>query len=220
MFKRNTVAATALSAFVFMTLCLLASAVTAQAQAEPQQGAINTSRSNIKNTSRTGVGRFDPLTLNLKKASGEKITSRTVADSDGDGTLADAEGAFNFGPLPEGQYVLTITVGGGTDGDASRVAPKQQTEAEAASAPSKITVTLDGAKGGSIKKDLALTPQSPGAATTQRTLDSKISSADTDLSGKKPAGVKYEDITFETDGKSEVKGAVHDIATSSIRNAR
>src|SRR5687767_7623408 len=93
-----------LIAHVFLCSAFVASVTTAQAQVTPQpeEGAINTSRSNIKNTSRAARGSFDPLVLDLyKKGSGQKIASHRLVDSDGDGTLSELEGAFAFRNLPE-----------------------------------------------------------------------------------------------------------------------
>ena len=64
MLKRISIRKVAFSAFVLTMIFLLASVATAQASGEPQQGAINTSRSNLKNTSRLD-GRIDTLKVEL-----------------------------------------------------------------------------------------------------------------------------------------------------------
>lgn len=102
----------------------------------------------------------------------------------------NAKGEFYFGAQPAGKYDLTVSpppdfadtqAGGGAD---------QRTNLNS-SKSNRLAITIDGVKGGPIKKDLDLKEKEPDA--TQRV--------------GKP---KYKDITLtiETDGKAEVKGTI------------
>lgn len=156
-------------------------------------GAINTSRSNLKNTSRaiqTG------LVIDLRKPSGEKVATRTVET----GSQSELEAKFDFGVVPAGQYVLTIA------------AANEGTTSDQPAAPSSIIVTIEGAKAGPITRDLILNPSglAVDTARTQRDLKSDIGLARL-----------YGHIECETDGKNQLQGAVrHDMAKASINNMR
>jgi hypothetical protein len=198
MFKRNTVTATVLSAFVFTTLCLLSSAITARAQVEPQQGAINTTRSNMKNTSKTERldGRIDTLKVELARYGGAQFGSSGAM-----GTFRSIKtnqtGEFELGVLPEGRYVLRFSVAADVDSDATdrkagAAAPEKLKEQMADL--NRLNVTLNGVVGGTLKQDLG---------TKVNSLDTKLDS-EVARAGKP----KYKDVTFKTDGKSDVKGKV------------
>jgi hypothetical protein len=208
--------------FLLASLILCAaSVITAQAQAAPQEGAINTSRSNIKNTSRTGLhGQLNGLRVEVARYGGAQFSAG--AQTQWKVYEINKTGDFNLGILPAGQYELRITRGTDADGDTPPDASRKQA-ADAATVPSNLTVTLDGVKGGSIKKDLAVTPSGASAEAARKTLDGKIDTEVADLSGKlsRPGRPVFGNIRFETDGKSETKGALrHDAAMPSIRNMR
>jgi hypothetical protein len=221
----NRLKASARFLITLLSLCtaFAASAVTALVQATPQEGAINTSRSNIKNTSREAGGRFDPLTLDLyDKASGRKVASQKLADADGDGRLSELEGAFGFRVLPEGEYVLIVTTGAGTNEGAKPSAGRGEPPAEA-NAPIKVALTLSGVKGGEAKKEVALTPIEAGAGAARTGLDGKLHTVVEGLSGKVfgPGQTHWGKVLFTADGKSKVKGSArHEVAKSSINNMR
>ncbi|HKO61402.1 MAG TPA: hypothetical protein VJV03_09600 [Pyrinomonadaceae bacterium] len=190
-----------------LILCT-ASVITVQGQVVPQEGAINTTRSNIKNTSRTGPqGQLNGLRVEVARYGGAQFAAGTRAGWKV--YEVNKMGDFNLGILAAGHYELRITRGADADGDTAPDASRKQT-ADGGTAPSNITVTLDGVKGGSIKKDLAVTPSDAGAETARTTLGSKIDTAEADLSGKLsgPGRPVFGNIRFETDGNSETKGAV------------
>lgn len=219
--KRPKAPARLLITLLFPCAAFVASAVTARAQVAPQEGAINTTRSNIKNTSREAGRRFDPLVLDLyDKASGEKIASRKLEDSDGDGRLSELEGAFGFRALPAGEYILIITTGAGEGANPGTPQGGRQAEAKA---PINITLALDGVKGGATKKGLALTPIDDGADAARKALDQKIDTAEGNLSGKVfgPGQTHWGKVLFTADGRSEVKGSArHDASMPGIGNTR
>lgn len=204
MFKLRTVSATALSALAFTTVCLLSSAITAQAQVEPQQGAINTSRSNIKNTSRTGdlQGQISGLGVDLLRYGGLQFGANGMTPFKS--YKVDKGGNFDLGILPTGKYELRITQAA----DADDLPDRSKKQLADAVPPPDITVTLDGATGGPIKRDMTVSAAGPGATTARTTLDTKISTAEADLSRKRPGAVHWGNISFETDGKHEVKGGI------------
>jgi len=211
-----------LIAHVFLCSAFVASVTTAQAQVTPQpeEGAINTSRSNIKNTSRAARGSFDPLVLDLyKKGSGQKIASHKLVDSDGDGTLSELEGAFAFRNLPEGEYVLLITSQLGAAETANRVASQNKRQVKA-NEPIKIALTLDGIKGGSTKTDLELIPTgSSGDTARTKRVAAEVGNLSGTLFG--PGQTHWGNAMFTTDGTTEVKGRVrHDLVKSTIQNMR
>lgn len=215
MFKRNSSTATALSAFAFTTLCLLCSAPTATAQVVPQEGAINTSRSNLKSARNDLRGQIN-IRVEVARYGGAQLGSGV--QTQWKAYEIDKAGNFNLGVLPVGQYELRIT----RSADADKAAPPDKSTKKApeeARAPSSIAITLDGVKGGSVKRDLALT--SKIGTETARTLGGRIDTIESDLSGRLvgPESPKNEHILFEADGTSEVKGtARHTAAMNSIRN--
>jgi hypothetical protein len=189
MLKRNTVFAAALSAFVFTTLCLLASAVTAQAQVETQEGAINTSRSNIKNTSKTERldQRIDSVEVELAARSSGAEAARAPGPVR---KIRTKNGEFRLGVLPEGEYELRFSVVAEVDSDVTdrkAVAEQSQNLPQQIADLNRLSVTLNGVVGGTLKQDLG----------TQ--MGSEVARAG------KP---KFKNVTFKTDGKSDVKGNV------------
>lgn len=107
--------------------------------------------------------------------------------------VTNAKGEFNFGVVPAGKYDLIVSpppdsadtqAGGGAGQRTSNLNLSK-------SNINRLAITIDGVKGGPIKKNLDFKPKEPDA--TQR--------------AGKP---KYEDITvtIDTDGKSEVKGTI------------
>ncbi|HKO34868.1 MAG TPA: hypothetical protein VJV21_00205 [Pyrinomonadaceae bacterium] len=218
MFKQISVTRVALSAFIFTMFCL-PSVATAQTPGEPQQG-INTTRSNIKNTSRTAGTRFDPLVLNLKKASGESVLTSQIADLNKDGKLSEAESAFDLGMLTAGEYELSFS---DADGQSSATAIRgitintthveysdAKTKAAGNADPNKnsdvgrVTVTLTGVVGGTLKQEL----------------QAQITTSAGELS--RPGKTKFKNIVlFKADGRSQVKGTLkHDASMPAIKNTR
>lgn len=103
----------------------------------------------------------------------------------------NAKGEFNFGIQPAGKYdvivspppdLTDISAGGATDRSINLNSSKSN----------KVAITIEGAKGGPIKKDLEFKPKESDA---------------TARAGKP----KFQDIsvTIETDGKTEVKGTIN-----------
>jgi hypothetical protein len=208
--------------FVSLILCvaLAASAVAAQAQ-EPQQGAKHTSRSNIKNTSRTDLqSQLHTLRVEVARHGGAQISG---AQTRWKAYKIDKAGDFNFGFLPSGKYELRVT-SVDADGDTPSNTSSKKVPEEArppSSFAAGITITLDGVKGGPIKKELALITSSTRTDTPRTGLDDRISTMDEKQNGKTfgPGRPVFGNITVETDGKSEVRGAVrHLAAMNSIRN--
>ena len=200
-------------AALILSAALAASAISAQAQVVPQEGAINTSRSNLKNTFRTGA--FDALVIDLSKASGEKVASRRLADVNNDGKLSDAECAFDFGVLPGGDYVLTVSLQG-----------------QIASLDSNLKVawiSIAGAVGGKVEKDWDLETGKvadvrsaenqrnnlgglssqigalDGKAASINKLGTKIDSAVSELNERANAN-SQSGVAFKADGKTSIAG--------------
>lgn len=87
-----------LSASVMFVVLAIATSVAAQV--EPQQGAINTSRSNLKNTSREGQTgpAIKGVWVKLSPSSGNARITTT-----------DDQGNFSFAEVAPGEYVLTFS---------------------------------------------------------------------------------------------------------------
>jgi len=165
MFKHNTSNRRAQSAWIFTMIAMICAAAPAQ-----------------KSPSVTGAP-LKGVDVKLGKNPGGQPAARATTN---------ANGEFTFGVVPEGKYDLTVSP------------PPDMAETQAGGAGQKtsnlnlsksninrIAITIDGAKGGPIKKDLEFKPAEINA--TQR--------------AGKP---KYKDITLtvETDGKAEVKGTI------------
>jgi hypothetical protein len=93
-----------LSASVAFVVLATATAVTAQV--EPQQGAINTSRSNLKNTNREAQAGPAIKGVWVRLAKSHELTH--VAQSSRVTTTDDA-GNFTFADVAPGEYVLTFS---------------------------------------------------------------------------------------------------------------
>lgn len=222
MFKRNLISAT-FSAIVFTMLCLFPSVAPAQAPGELQQQKDPPPPKKSKPSThynRTGVGRFDPIMIHLGKASGDKVASRKIADADSDGKISEAEGTFDFGVLPAGEYELRFSdADGHSDATANRGITINTTHVEYSNAGriaagnddpkhksdvGRLTVTLRGVIGGTLKQEL------------KAELGSQIGS-EVARAGK----LKFKNILLKADGRSAVKGTLrHDPAMNSIQNMK
>jgi hypothetical protein len=192
-----------------------ASVISAKAQVERAPGPINKSRP-LQSTSRT-AGHIDTLNLLIRRESGERIASRTIEDSDSDGTLSDIEGAFDFGTLPAGAYVLTLSL--------QEQVPSTDSKLEIA------RVNITGAAGGDVDKEWdfkngkasdvgtaqkqtsklgtltgEITGLSDKAASTNK-LDERIDKAASQLNGRTDAG-NQTGIAFKANGTTKIGGKI------------
>jgi hypothetical protein len=103
MFKRIS-SSVAFSAFIFAMIGLFPVIAPAQAPDEPQQGAINTSRSNIKNTNRT----TGEVMVVLNEVSGKNVASCRLTNTNNDRKLSGGDSVFDCGVPAEGDYVLIL----------------------------------------------------------------------------------------------------------------
>jgi hypothetical protein len=168
MFKHNRSNAWVQSALVFTMAAMICAAAPAQ-----------------KTPSSTTGAPLKGVDVKLGKNPGGSPAGRVATN---------ANGEFNFGVVPLGKYDLVVS----PPPDPANTQPGKGPDTMAAnlnlskSNVSRIAITIDGVKGGPIKKDLDFKEkESPSA--TQRV--------------GKP---KYEDITvtIETDGKADVKGTI------------
>ena len=208
MFKANEIVRTTLSVFVLSALCVLCPSVSAQAPGEPQ---LNTTRSNIKNTSRPGQ-RIDTFEVELARRTGAGREGQWVSTK-----VAVKNGEFDLAVLPAGEYELRFsdTESGATNrGITINTTHVEYPDADKKAAGSadpkhnsdvgRLTVTLTGVIGGTLKQEL------------KTDLGSQIG-AEVARAGKP----KFENILFKADGRSAVKGTLrHDMVKSSIRNLK
>jgi hypothetical protein len=220
MSKRSFLSA-AFSVIIITMLCLFPSVVGAQTTQEQQQKdppPPKKSRSNINNN-RTGVGRFDPIMIHLGKASGASVATRKIVDADSDGKISEAEGIFDFGVLPAGDYELRFSdADGHSDATANRgitintshveysankkvagnAAPKHNSDVDG------LSVILTGVVGGPLNQEL----------------QAQITTGGDELS--RPGKTKFKNIVlFKADGRSHVKGTLKgDASTPELRNRR
>lgn len=166
MSKPNTSAALIQPALIFTIVAMLCGAVHAQ-----------------KQPSVTGAP-LKGVDVKLGKNPGGGAAARATTN---------AKGEFNLGVQPAGKYDLTVSAppdlaegqaGGGADNKTSNLNLSK-------SNINRISIAIDGVKGGPIKKDL----------------DFKLKEANSAQRAGKP---EYQDITLtiETDGKSELKGII------------
>ena len=182
MFKRNSIIANAFSAIIFTTLCLFPSVVGAQASGERQEDKPpKGSRSNINNH-RTGGTRFDPIVVDLKKASGEKVATLGITDLNGDGKISDAETAFDFGAVSAADYVLALNLQGQVSGLNSDLTAR---------------VTITGTVEGKVEKDWKFESSKASDATSPSQRVGGLSSELTQLR-----------IPFKADGKMKIAGKI------------
>ncbi|HEV2884760.1 MAG TPA: hypothetical protein VGW36_07880 [Pyrinomonadaceae bacterium] len=106
MSKQRAIAPILLSALLF-PLVFIASTSDTKAQVEPQQGAINTTRS--KNTSREAQTPIKGVWVTLAKSSGGHEATHTVQQQSGRVTSTDAAGNFSFADVAPGEYVLIFS---------------------------------------------------------------------------------------------------------------
>src|SRR5688572_15294873 len=130
--KRSKTSMRFLIASLILCSAFAASVISAQAQVEPQQRAIDTSR-NSSNTRRTS-NKLDAIMNLIRRNSGERVASRNLklqpggggagtvkhaADLDNDGerldspaasTTPDENGNFTFPLVDAGEYRLTVSL--------------------------------------------------------------------------------------------------------------
>ena len=167
MFKHNASTSFVLSALVLAMVAMICAAAPAQ------KGPSSTTGAPLK-----GVD------VKLGKNPGGSPAARTTTNT---------KGEFNLGVVPAGKYDLIVSppsdlaetqAGAGADQRTSNLNLSK-------SNINRLGITIDGVKGGSIKKDIEL----------------KLKDGDASRHVGRP---KYEDISvaIETDGKSEVKGTI------------
>ena len=206
MFKRNTAAAMALSAFALTALCLLSPAVAAQAQTpEPAEGAIDTSRSKLKSAQRTAAP-SGSMKVEVWKVSGSPSDAKAAFRT----AMTGPKGEFNFGVLPAGRYDLRITLA-----DADADTPRGY---------ENVTVTLEGVVGGRRKTALARPPEENAGAASEggsspREQGSSMATGKTDRALGGPGATHWGNVRFDADGRSEVRGTAVTINSSHVEYA-
>ncbi len=164
MFKLNRLTAQVQSAFIFAIGAMLCAAAAAQ------KGPSSTTGAPLK-----GVD------VKLGKNPGGSPAARTT----------NAKGEFNFGVVPAGRYDLIVSPPSGSTETPAGAVGDQRAATTHQPPTLGAQITIDGVKGGPIKKDLAFKEKE--AEATQRV--------------GKP---KFQDITLaiESEGKSEIKGTI------------
>jgi hypothetical protein len=206
MLQRKSVQPLILSAVVILVVSLLAAGISLTIQKPIDKREANA-------TPLPGV----QVTIVNKSAPGSVPKSLTT----------DKEGNFDFGVLPAGVYVMSLTL---TDDAAGRSRNNdvfiKQSGVARSSGPALIKLTVEGAVEGTIVRgwdpktkkavDLAgATSQAKGDA-RRKTLD-KMSPQ---MRQAEPGSVITPDIEFTTDGKQRLKGSTHDVSMQSIRNLK
>lgn len=202
--RLNALVRTTLLAFVLSTLCILCPSVIAQAPGELQQGSINTSASNIKNTSRV-----DPSIDRLKVELAYLKNARTITQQGGGGgpewlsrAVSIKNDEFDLGFLQEGEYELRFsdTENGATANRGITIATSHveySNQKAAGNVDPKhnsnvvpLTVTLTGVVDGPLKQEL----------------QAQLNGVAGELS--RPGKTKFKNIVlkFKADGRSQVKG--------------
>ena len=194
MFKQDSRTAKTLLTRVVTVICFLLAAVVVEGQQQTQDGAINTTRSNIKNTFPVD-GKIDQLEVQLATVS-ESLSGRSKEPVITPVQLKN--GKFELGILPAGEYELRVNLGGLSN-------QLQNLEGRTRLNFDPLILDLEGATGGTLKQELQL-----------EKLDTKIDPG-TARAGKP----KFKNIVLRSDGKTPIKGTIrHDASMNSIRNLR
>ena len=169
----------------FATLCLFASVITSQ---------IKTPASHLKPMPGGELASLygAPLKgvdVKLGKNPGGKAAARTTTND---------KGEFTFDILPKGEYVLTVSLPAEqTSAGKQAVAGALPTvDPEGTGVIKNARISMTGAVGGPLKKDwnFEMNKASDPANSTQRV-----------------GQPKYGDITFQTDGKTKVRGLITEL---------
>jgi hypothetical protein len=187
------------------TLAVLAIAVTLQSRPAgaqipvPSEGAINTSRSNIKSTARTG--QVASITIDLFALEGSAPPRSATTNE---------RGEFTFGVVPAGNYRLVIRRAPGPEGVRSTPG------AGGAPAPDSIRfhVTIEGTEAGPIEALMTAASPSDNPGPEGSQLDSRIEHVKGSLDGRYGGSqfgghqgqLNFRNIVLRSTGRTEVKG--------------
>ena len=136
MSKHDSRIATTLFTRLVAMICFLLATLAVEGQ-QSERGAINTSRSNIKNTFRLGT-KIDSIKVELAARSGAQSSPVQIKN-----------GKFELGVLPEGEYELRIAL----DDVASAEFRKQAADGAKFD---PLVIDLEGVVGGTQKQELQL----------------------------------------------------------------
>lgn len=194
--------------FVLMPLCLLSS-FTAKAQT-PADGAINTSRSNIKvarsedNDAARLDGRIDTLSAQLARASGTERPGEQLQGQVSD--ISKQNGKFSLGLLPAGRYELRLKLWVDSNGDGAITQSGARMQDDVLL--KDVKVTLNGVQGGTITKDLALSSPAPDNSQSGAKKTGDLQNQIGGLSSGQQLRVRSQTIPFTADGKNVVSGNI------------
>jgi hypothetical protein len=202
------------SMFVLTTLCLLSS-FTAKAQT-PADGAINTSRSNIKvarteeNNAARLDRRIDTLSVQLARASGTERPGEQLQGQVSD--ISKENGKFSLGLLPAGRYELRLKLWVDSNGDGAVTQSGARMTDDVLL--KDVKVTLNGVQGGTITKELALSSLAPDNSQSSAKKTGDLQNQIGGLSSGQQLRVRSQTIAFTADGKSMVSGSIATATTA------